>query len=118
MQRKPTKNTRGPNAAEKAFQGWVKIQPCVWCGSESGSIVDHCRGATFKHNKVLIGHWFVLPNCECCDYKKTIQGKKLGDYAAAWYSLVLAYQKDTGLMPPEEVQYSIESWGRTWQNGK
>lgn len=118
MQRRPTKNTRGPSSEEKAFQGWVKQQPCIWCGSNSGSIVDHVKGATFKHNKVLIGHWFVLPNCEACDYKKTVEGKKLGDYAGAWYSLSIAYQKDTGLMAPEEVQNSIESWGGTWQNGK
>jgi len=119
VQSKASKNRygRSANAAEKRFQGWVKYQPCVWCGSQSGSIVDHVIGAKQGHNKVHIGHWFVLPNCEECDYKKTVEGEKLGDYAGAWYSLITGYQKETGEMPPEEVQAAIESWGRTWKNG-
>jgi len=119
MQRKPTKNTRGPCLDEKQFQAWIKQQPCCWCGSESGSIVDHVKGATFKHNKVLIGHWFVLPNCERCDYKKTIEGKKLGDYAAKWHDLAVRYEND---MDNDDLSMdvvdSIISWGSTWQNGK
>lgn len=118
MQRKPTKNTRGPSAAEKRFQGWVKHKPCCWCGSESGSIVDHVKGATFRHNKTLIGHWFVLPNCTVCDDKKTREGKKLGDYAGRWAEKHYQYEIETGESAPESVQVSILMWGETWQNGK
>ncbi len=117
MQRRPTKNTRGPNSEEKAFQGWIKKQCCIWCGSNSGSIVDHVKGATFKHNKVLIGHWFVLPDREVCDYKKTVEGKKLGDYASKWNLLHGEYQVETGSFAPSDVYMAIHQWGGTWQNG-
>lgn len=116
MQRKPTKNTRGPNAEEKRFQGWIKEQPCCWCGSESGSIVDHVKGSTFKHNKVLIGHWFVLPNCEVCDKKKTIEGKKLGDYTKAWEHVIGLYSG--AIEVPVSVEAAICDWGMGWQNGR
>lgn len=86
MMRKPTKNRngRGSNAAEKAYQGWLKSQPCVWCGNEGPSIVDHCRGATFSHNKVHIGHWFCISQCVECDTSKTIHGKRQGNESEVW----------------------------------
>ena len=60
MQRKATKNTRGPSAEEKRFQGWLKEQPCAITG-EIGVHVHHCVGSSYKHNKELIGHWFCIP---------------------------------------------------------
>ena len=71
MQRKPTKNTRGPNAEEKRFAAYTKGSDCIACGAEGPSIVDHVAGATYKHNKVLIGHWFLIPLCVECDTIKT-----------------------------------------------
>lgn len=120
MQSKPSKNRNGrsANAAEKAFQGWVKYQPCVWCGSESGSIVDHVVGAKTGHNKVHIGHYFCLSNCEICDKKKTIDGKKLGDYAAKWFDLMFKYRQEGGKPASNEVFDSIRDWGEGWQNGR
>jgi len=76
--------------------------------------VDHVKGATFRHNKTLIGHWFVLPDCEICDHKKTIEGKKLGDYAGAWCELMSKYGGENA---PDSVWMSIISWGKSWQNG-
>jgi len=67
MQRKATKNTRGANAEEKRFHALTKASDCIVCGNSAPSIVHHCMGATYKHNKVLIGHWFVLPLCQSCD---------------------------------------------------
>ena len=117
MQRKPTRNTRGPNAEERRFQGWVKYQPCIWCGNDGGVIVDHVKGATFKNNKVLIGHFFCLPNCEVCDDKKTIEGKKLGDYADKWFDLMLDYRQQGGKPASNDIFNSIREWGESWQNG-
>jgi len=77
MQRKATKNTRGPNTLEKAFQGWLKERPCGYCGNPGPSIVDHARGATFKHQKTLIGHIFCTPRCERCDFHKTTKGRRV-----------------------------------------
>lgn len=113
MQRKPTKNTRGPNADEKRFQGWLKEQSCVWCGNDGPSIVDHCRGATFKHNKVLVGHWFCVSQCVECDTQKTIYGKRLGNESTAWIVLNHSYQEEgEGGLAPDEVWAAIEDWNR------
>lgn len=75
MQRKATKNTRTANAAEKRYLLWVKEQPCVICGNWP-VIADHCEGATYKHNKVLIGMWFILPYCQIHDAVKTNGSKR------------------------------------------
>ena len=108
MQRKPTSTTRGPNADEKRFQGWCKEQDCAWCGNPGPSIVDHCRGATFKHNKTLIGHWFCLPQCVTCDTFKTIHGKRLGNEAEKWEEVICEYEP----LPPNDVFQAIMSWGK------
>jgi hypothetical protein len=112
MQRKSTKNTRGPNAYEKAFQGWLKMQPCAWCGNEGPGIVDHCRGATFKHNKTLIGHWFCIPQCVVCDEQKTVHGKRLGNESEAFSACLNKYTFETGNTCPDDVYDSIVDWGR------
>lgn len=117
MHRRATKNTRGPNADEKRFQSYVKHSSCCWCGSDAGSIVDHVKGSCFKHNKVLIGHWFVLPNCLDCDKKKTVHGQKLGDYAEKWLALQTDYEYERGAYAPYDVVEAIKHWGGTWQNG-
>jgi hypothetical protein len=117
MNRKPSKNRngRGPNSAEKAFQGWLKNQPCVWCGNEGPSIVDHCKGSTFGHNKVHIGHWFCIPQCVECDTKKTVHGRRQGDEAGAWCGLMAQYK---GVNAEDCVWMSIISWGKQWQPKK
>ena len=113
MQRKPTKNTRGSNADEDRFQGWLKEQPCAWCGNDGPSIVDHCRGATFKHNKVLIGHWFCIPQCVTCDTQKTIHGKRLGNEAEKWEETFVKYKReDITRTAPFDVSFAIMDWGR------
>jgi len=112
MQRKPTKNTRGPNADEKRFQGWLKFQDCVWCGSPGPGIVDHARGATFKHNKVLVGHWFCLPVCVACDNEKTMGGIRQGNESQAWISCHELYNLETGDFAPDDVVDAIEDWNK------
>ena len=112
MQRRATKTTRGPNADEKRYQAWCKEHGCAWCVNIGPSIVDHCRGSTFKHNKTLIGHWFCLPQCGACDTQKTIHGKRLGNESDRWCSLIYQYIDDTGAVPPQDVHNSIMDWGR------
>lgn len=120
MQSKASKNRNGrsANQAEKDFHAWAKGHCCVWCGSESGSILDHVVGAKTGHNKVHIGHWFVLPNCETCDHKKTIKGEKLGDYSNKWCGILNEYYEAKKILCPIEVFDSICDWGGTWKNGK
>lgn len=93
MQRKATKNTRAANAEEKRFHALTKESDCIVCGSSAPSIVHHCMGATYKHNKVLIGHWFVLPLCKSCDdvithgSRRTFKDK-FGLQSDYWYTFV------------------------------
>lgn len=112
MQRKASKNTRAKNSAEKCFQAWLKEQPCIWCGNTGPSIVDHARGGSFKHNKVLIGEWFCLPVCVPCDTQKTIHGKRLGNEADQWLALIVRYSITTGRYPPDDVYYSISDFNK------
>lgn len=114
MQRKSSKNTRGPNAKERDFQRWVKEHGCCYCGNPGPSIFDHSRGSCFKHNKVLIGHYFGTAKCYECDSVKT-QGnhkwhfEKLGiTESAAWLDIIKEYP----VVIPEDVILSITDWGR------
>ena len=65
MRRPNSRQSRGANAAEKAFHGWLKERTCCTCGNELVNC-HHCVGSSYKHNKVLIGHWFCIPLCEEC----------------------------------------------------
>lgn len=114
MQRKPTKNTRGPNAAEKAFLSWVKIQPCCTCSQPGPSVADHCYGSAFRHNKTLIGMWALLPYCPDCDRVKT-QGSHRAHLAAfgktqaeLWMDLI----ERAPIQPPTDVIEAVQDWGR------
>jgi len=114
MQRRASKNRNGrlANASEKKFHSWLKEHDCVWCDQPGPSIVDHCKGATFGHNKVHIGHWFCLPPCVECDKEKTIHGKRLGNESFAWGRLHQDYFNETGKSAPIDVERAIESWGK------
>ena len=117
MQRKPTKNTRGPNAEEKRFQAWLKEQPCCVTGKPGPSIVHHCEGATFKHNKVLVGHWFCIPLSQEVDDiinhgSRREFREKYNSQSYFWVLVAIDYAAETGITPPEEVCNAITDWGR------
>lgn len=118
MQRRATKTTRGANADEKRFMAWVKDLRCCVCGAPGPSIVDHMYGATFKHNKVLVGHWSLLPYCQECDTVKTIHGRKAHDeyagftQAELWDIQITSYTLDQQRPVPFEVIQAIVDWGR------
>jgi len=114
MQRKATRNTRGPNADEKRFAGWVKEHNCIQCGMPGPSIVDHMYGATFKRNKVLIGHRALLPLCVECDEVKTLGSARaylnhFGEtQAQSWVRLVEHCPFDI----PQDEYEAIMDWNR------
>jgi hypothetical protein len=113
MQRKPTRQSRGPNAEEKRFQGFTKEASCIACGNTGPSFVHHCEGATFKHNKILIGHYFVLPLCQLCDDVITRGSKKafreaFGSQSELWAKHI----ESSPFEPPAEVYSAITSWNR------
>ena len=115
MQRRATKNTRGPNADERRFQQWLKQQKC--CVGSNGIVeVHHCKGSTFKHNKVLIGHWFCIPLSQSA-HQAYHNGTKswrdvYGPQSALWHSEALAYMAETGEEIPESVILAIMDYGK------
>ena len=77
MQRKPSKNTRGANVAEKRHMTWVKENMrCAACKRFGLVYAHHCEGSTFRNNKVLIGHLFVIGLCQACDDIVTHDSRK------------------------------------------
>ena len=114
MQRKPTKSTRGPNAEEKRFAAYTKESDCIACGAEGPSIVDHVAGATYKHNKVLIGHWFLIPLCVTCDTIKTQgSGKALvKEVNESLSSLWINHSSLYSPLPPVDIITSILDCGK------
>jgi hypothetical protein len=118
MQRKPSKNTRVPNADEKAFMRWVKEHDCCICGNPGPSIVDHMEGSTFRHNKVLIGMWALLPYCYEHDLVKT-RGSHKSHFntfgktqAEIWEWVIFEYENETYKTAPDDVKAAIKDWGR------
>lgn len=113
MQRKPTRQTRGPNADEKRFHAYTKESDCIGCGNPGPSIVHHCEGSCHKHNKVLIGHWFVIPLCLSCDDVITHGSKpafreQFGPQSELW----LKHADSYSLSPPEDVVQAIWGWNK------
>lgn len=77
MQRPSTKQSRGINSAEKRHLVWIKERGiCAACDNCNGVIAHHMYGSSFKHNKVLIGHWAIIGLCQQCDDIVTIGSRK------------------------------------------
>lgn len=113
MQRKATRNTRGPMAKEKRFQGWVKDQDCCVCGACGPCIVDHAYGSCYRHMKTLVGHFFVIPLCQACDDVKTFGSRRgfiemFKPFSTLWLDVVKSYPIEI----PEDVVFAIEDMER------
>jgi len=83
------------------------------CGCSGPSIVQHCFGKTFKHNKVLIGHWFVIPLCIMCDEIDTKGShgafrRKFGPQSDLWLEIYNKSPVDV----PKEIVAAIKDWGK------
>lgn len=110
MQRKASKNTRGPITEEKDFQVWLKNHPCCITGAH-GVQVHHCKGSTFKHKKVLIGHWFCLPLSPeiHAEYHAGTKAwrEKYGSQAGHWVKLCAEYYEEAGVLIDSEIHDTI-----------
>lgn len=118
MQRKATATTRGPNAEEKQYQAWVKeSNHCAACNNVAPVIGHHCWGATFKHMKTLIGHWFFIGLCQTCDDVITHGSRRgfinqFGPQSDLWCESIIRYEVETGRTAPEDVRKAIIDWGQ------
>jgi hypothetical protein len=112
VQRKRGK-TRFANVDERRFMSWVKDQPCIVCGNDGPSIVHHAEGSTFKNNKVLVGHWFLLPLCVDHDSVITNESRRVfrerfEPQSTLWLKLIDGYSES----PPIDVVGAIKDWNR------
>ena len=55
-----------PTAEQKRWREKVRAIGCIACGERMGTEIHHCAGRTAKHNKIAIGHWWILPLCHGC----------------------------------------------------
>ena len=114
MQRKATKQSPNANASEKRHLQWVKYQEkCSACDANSLLTLHHCEGSAFKTNKVLVGHWFVLGLCECCDNvitrgSRRVFKEQLGAQSILWERQLQSYPLKHEC--PEEVINAIIMW--------
>lgn len=88
MQRKSTRQSRGANAKESRYHKWVADQDCSCCGNCGPSIPHHVAGSSYKKDKRLIGHLFVIPVCHNChtmiDDEKPLFKEKFGRQCDLW----------------------------------
>ena len=118
MQRKATRQSRGPNAAEKRHMAWIKERNVCMTDNRVnglGVIAHHCEGATFKHNKIQVGHWFVIGLCETCDGFITQGSRKgfrerFGAQSELWLKQLEEYPHKHEC--PEEVIEAVKAWGK------
>lgn len=97
MMRLATRQSRGPDAAEKRHLKWIKERCiCAACGNPGPVIAHHCEGSTFKINKVMLGHIFIIGLCQCCDNIVTRQSRRafreiFGPQSALWFMQLQSY---------------------------
>lgn len=117
MQFRASTNTRAQNAAETRYVRWVKEScACRACGNDAPVIAHHVKGHSFRHNKILVGHWFVIGLCMHCDRIVTHGSGKVfrmqfGPQSQLWLDSILQFTGETGEAPPSEVTDSIMDWG-------
>ena len=114
MQRIATKTTRGASAQEKKWHKWMRNQPCFVCDRQlfGHGVMHHCMGSTYKHNKVLIGHWFCNFLCTVCDDIITRGSRRQfknihGPQSVFTLKYMQIYEDDTGVFVPEDVKEAI-----------
>lgn len=95
VRRKATRQSRGPNALEKAHIQWLKERcACTACGNSGPVICHHVVGSAYKVKvnfvSTHIGHAFVLALCPTCDDVVTSGSRRLfrdrfGDESELWH---------------------------------
>lgn len=121
--------SKGNNPTEKqaAWREEVRALGCILTGDKSSVEIHHVLGATAKHNKTDIGHWFILPlsgwyhrnspNLNVTDHKKTFE-ETFGSQVSLFNRLLELYEFHYGVEPPVDDSVirairDLERYGRT-----
>jgi hypothetical protein len=80
MQRKATRQSPSATAEAKRYAASIAAMPCSYCGTRPVQ-VHHILGSSAKlHNgleRVLAGHWLLLPLCYECHQNPGPKGTQL-----------------------------------------
>lgn len=103
-----------PNAAQMRWREAVRKTGSILSGRKPVHI-HHCAGRTAKHNKVAIGHWWLLPLTD--DEHRAIHAQpKRKELEKELFSLLVRRMAVLGDMteplPPMEVIEAIEDYHR------
>lgn len=113
MKGKPSKQSRGRNAAEDRFYSWLGERDCCTCGNH-GVVIHHPKGQTYKKDKVHCGHMYAIPLCPAChdfrhQHKKAFIGL-YGQECELWlFESVIYSLDDSDKEPPEDIKIAIMS---------
>jgi hypothetical protein len=81
MQRKATRQSPSATAKAKRYAASIAARPCAYCGARPPVEVHHILGSSAKlHNgleRVLVGHWLLLPLCYGCHRDISKKGTQL-----------------------------------------
>lgn len=111
-----------PNQRQQSFWEALADTGCCNCGGWPVSI-HHCAGSAARHNKVKIGHWFVLPLCwQCHQGTDGIHGLRArfnqwDESARTWtrkglekFLFAVVAQSEAGGMVPDLVKKAIREY--------
>ena len=88
-----------PTAAEKRWRETVREMGSVLSGLKPCE-VHHCAGRTARHNKIDIGHWFVIPLTTYEHSRIAEWGRSRKDYEKALFrAMCRIYTKRGGVLP-------------------
>lgn len=117
MQRKPTKQSPGIDAAAKRHLKWVKERGiCCACGNTGWVIAHHFAGSSAKVHvgleRVMIGHWAVNGLCLACDNLATRSRARFreafGKECDLWLKQAEHYPEEIPLL----IIQGICAWGK------
>ena len=100
-----------PSAEQKRWHDQVASLGCVDCFSPAQ--IHHPVGATAKHNKIAIGHWWVLPLCD--EHHRALHAGESFEYDSRKLFEKGEYARmldDNNHPVPEEVEAAIMDYHR------
>lgn len=111
-----------PSAEQKAWMSQLAEYGCVVTRADNPQI-HHCLGATAKHNKVAIGHWYLLPLAHQLHdissnrpdnitlHKREFEWRH-GTEKELFSRLIKTFRDNGNPIPPEEVIEAIKGYHR------
>jgi len=98
-----------PNSKELRWREDVRALGCILTGEKLAVEIHHVVGASAKHDKTSIGHWFILPLSKwyhrddsllnVTDNKKTFE-ETFGSQVSLFNRLLELYEFHYGCRPP------------------